>query len=53
MERTQPKIQALSVLATRGQVKPVIDSVFSLDQIADAHRKIEGGGMKGKIVITV
>lgn len=53
MERTAEKIQALSVLVARGQVRPLIDSVFPLERIADAHRKIEGGGMKGKIVITI
>ncbi len=53
MERTEAKIQALRRLAIRGQVKPVIDSVFSLEKVADAHRKLEGGGMKGKIVITI
>lgn len=53
LERTRQKIQALHTLASRGQVRPVIDSVFSLEQVADAHRKIEKGGMKGKIVIAV
>lgn len=53
MERTEAKIQALRTLAERGQVKPVIDSTFPLAQVADAHRKIEAGGMKGKIVIAI
>ena len=53
MERTSEKIQALSLLAERGQMKPVIDSVFPLDRVAEAHRKIENGGMKGKIVIRI
>ena len=53
MERTGPKIQALRTLAERGQVRPLIDSVFPLEQIAEAHRKIEGGGMRGKIVIRI
>lgn len=53
MERTPAKIQALATLATRGQVRPVIDSTFPLERIADAHRKIEGGAMRGKIVITI
>ena len=35
------------------QVRPLIDSVFPLDKVADAHRKIEKGGMKGKIVIAI
>jgi NADPH2:quinone reductase len=53
MERTRPKIEALALLATRGQVRPVIDSTFALEAVADAHRRIERGGMKGKIAIRV
>ena len=53
MERTEAKIQALATLAERGQIKPLIDSVYNLQQVADAHRKIEAGGMKGKIVLRV
>lgn len=53
MERTQQKIEALATLVTRGQIRPVIDSTFTLEHVADAHRKLEGGGMRGKIVITV
>jgi NADPH2:quinone reductase len=53
MERTEAKIQALFTLASRAVVKPLIDSVFPLEKIADAHRKIEAGGMKGKIVIRI
>lgn len=53
MERTGPKIQAIARLAERGQVRPVIDSTYPLERIGDAHRKIEAGGMKGKIVIVI
>ena len=53
MERTSAKIQALAVLAERGQVRPLIDSIFPLEKVADSHRKIEAGGMKGKIVIHI
>ncbi len=53
MERTAAKIQALATLAERGQIRAVIDSSFPLERSADAHRKIEAGGMKGKIVILV
>ncbi len=53
MERTEAKIQAMKTLVERGQLRPLIDSTFPLEQIADAHRKIEGGGMKGKIVIRI
>jgi NADPH2:quinone reductase len=51
MERTAPKIEALRVLAERRQVRPVIDSIVPLEQVADAHRRLEAGGMRGKIVV--
>jgi NADPH2:quinone reductase len=53
LERTEPKIQAMKTLVERRQVKPLIDSVFPLEKIADAHRKLEAGGIKGKIVIKI
>ena len=36
-----------------GALKPVIDSTFSLDNIAQAHRYMESNRQKGKIVVTV
>jgi putative PIG3 family NAD(P)H quinone oxidoreductase len=36
-----------------GRLKPVIDSVFPLNQVADAHRRIDAGDHVGKIVLTV
>jgi NADPH:quinone reductase len=53
MERTEAKIQTMKTLIERGQLAPLIDSTFPLEQIADAHRKLEGGGIKGKIVIRI
>jgi len=53
MERTHEKIQALAMLAARGQIRPVIDSTFPLDRVAAAHEKLQHGGMRGKIVITI
>jgi NADPH:quinone reductase len=35
-----------------GRLKPVIDSSFPLDRAADAHRRMEGGGHVGKMVLT-
>jgi NADPH:quinone reductase len=53
MERTSAKIQAVAVLAERKQLRPVVDSVFPLERVGDAHKKLEAGGTKGKIVITI
>ncbi|WP_294059000.1 NAD(P)H-quinone oxidoreductase [Sphingomonas sp.] len=36
-----------------GRLKPVIDSVWSLDQAAEAHRRMESGEHIGKIVLKV
>ncbi|WP_309662946.1 NAD(P)H-quinone oxidoreductase [Sphingomonas sp.] len=37
--------------AEGGRLKPVIDSVFSLEQAADAHRRIEAADHVGKVVL--
>ncbi|MER5780913.1 zinc-dependent alcohol dehydrogenase family protein [Streptomyces mobaraensis] len=36
-----------------GALSPLIDRVFPLEAIADAHRHMEGNGQVGKIVVTV
>lgn len=36
-----------------GALKPVIDRVFSFDQMVEAHRYLENNGQFGKIVVTV
>lgn len=53
MDRTGPKIHAVRTLAERGQLRPLIDSTFPLERVAAAHEKIEAGGTKGKIVLTI
>ena len=40
-------------LLERGTVRPVIDGVFPLDQIRDAHARMESNASFGKIVLTV
>lgn len=53
MERTQSKIEAIATLLARGQVKPLIDSVFPLERVAEAHQKLEAGGIRGKVVLSI
>jgi len=36
-----------------GQVRPVLDEVFPLEEAAAAHRKSEGGHVRGKVVLNV
>jgi putative PIG3 family NAD(P)H quinone oxidoreductase len=40
-------------LLAAGRVRPVIDSVFPLERIADAHRRMESNDSIGKIVVEV
>ena len=43
----------LAALVNAGAIRPVVDSVYPLDQIAAAHRATEAGGGVGKRVVQV
>jgi NADPH2:quinone reductase len=44
--------EVVPLLAT-GNIQPVIDSVFPLEKIEDAHRRLESNETFGKVVLTV
>ena len=40
-------------LLANGTIQPVIDSIFPLEKIQDAHRRLESNDTFGKVVLTM
>lgn len=51
--RTRSTLDALRIMLERGQIKPVIEMVLPLHEIAQAHERLAQGGVHGKIVLQV
>jgi len=54
--RVKPRggeLEKIGALIEAGKIRPVIEKVFSLEQIADAHRLSEQGHVKGKLAISI
>jgi len=47
------ELEKISALIEAGKIRPVIENVFSLEQIADAHRLSEQGHVRGKLAVKI
>ena len=52
-EETAKDIEVLHGMLAAGQLRPVIDRRYPLEQAADAVRYVEGGHARGKVVIVM
>jgi NADPH:quinone reductase-like Zn-dependent oxidoreductase len=43
----------LGELAARGEIRPVIDRTYALDDIVDAHRYVDMGHKRGNVIVSV
>ena len=43
----------LGELATRGEIVPVVDRTYALDNIVEAHRYVDSGHKRGSVVVAV
>lgn len=53
MKSNGQQLEKLAVLIEAGIILPVLDQVFPLDRINEAMTYVEGGRVKGKVVVSV
>ncbi len=46
-------LKELAGYVDSGAIKPIIDSIYPLSDIAGAHRSLEAGGGRGKRIIQI
>jgi NADPH:quinone reductase-like Zn-dependent oxidoreductase len=47
------QLKEIADLIEAGKVKVVVSDTFPIDEIRAAHERLENGGVRGKIVLTV
>jgi NADPH2:quinone reductase len=52
-QRARSTLEALCTLVEQGRLKPVVDTVLPLYEVARAHQRLEQGVVRGKLVLQV
>jgi len=47
------ELEKISALIEAGKIRPVVEKVFALEQIVEAHRLSEAGHVRGKLVVKI
>ncbi|EFM08455.1 Alcohol dehydrogenase zinc-binding domain protein [Paenibacillus curdlanolyticus YK9] len=53
LRQQRVNLDFLRELIEDGQIRPVIDRLYPLEQAADAHRYVETGRKKGNVILTI
>ncbi|RMY73861.1 hypothetical protein D0863_03602 [Hortaea werneckii] len=53
MDPNGEQLQVIAKLIEGGRCKPIVDSVYALEDFQEAFNKVEAGHAKGKVVITL
>lgn len=53
VESNRRDLESLADWISQGFIKPVVDSTFALEDIAEAHRRVETRRARGKVIVRV
>lgn len=53
LHRERARLDEMSLLIERGQMRPLVDEVLPLDQVGKAHERLDSGHGRGKVVLRV
>lgn len=53
LELSSARLEQLTGLVESGTLSPVVGATYSLDDIVDAHRAVEGGHKRGGVAVTI
>jgi NADPH2:quinone reductase len=53
LTRERRRLDELRRLIERGQISPLVDRTLPLEKVAEAHRRLESGHGRGKIVLVI
>ncbi len=47
------RLDEVRTMAEKGAIKPLLDKVYSIDEIQEAHEYVGGGHKRGGVAITI